>query len=915
MSIHILHIFAKNRDAIAAQKGYSYQQLKTLEDWIESRIAGSGDDIYCDFEDDILSRNINKGKTTFKQIKLYATDFSFSSDSIKKAIAHFFMLYTKGEYAFDQVEFNFETNASIVKRNVKDNDANLLQEWYEKQDGPDQDFVNRIRVRIKEIIGEYIDETYQELAEKTDLKSEIQKAKNIYDNLKDEDFDAFIRCIKWRFDDMESNQAVNELFQRIEELIPKIPLPLAADKSSSYTALLIKEVFQRSMQDEPEDRKLTNQLLDAVLLNAGEQEDKLYAENLQQFKNVTIKHFFPGELQSVINAASYCRWKNLDHGHKEIWLTLLRQYIDLPETPVTSKRRAIYEYLFLKIGHNPLEERDDSPVASDLPLVEFYFSHWQEWSNLMDIENDIGLLNLLKGQIIRFDLPLKAEHIAQWENEIRIYLQDEAAKETNTDRLCNLLELQGHLAHQVDVNQPFESFKKSFEYYRKIPPLLVKAQYYSLARLYAQMKQMIKMLAQYGIDDGLPDIFDEFMREIQPYAEKTGLQHTAAHDYVELAAVHLNRHDLPGSLKALELLHRAKGLWRLEYTKEGYILALLQLSKIYAGLGMTYASKYYALAAFWSTWHFADPKIYKRLHQALGQIQHADYRHGAWMNAVEDFHHYLFAKREFDEKGFDIYDDEAFNRSVFEIATIIYAVPLIHPEMTVFIDTLKTKWGFVWTRYIQPVVEDLSQKYKDLTAINSLLDKVLIDQPLSDVGLARHIRFNALGIDWHVHFPNDEAMTAIGEEFGSFLQIILCEIASIKKQVLVPGRRISISISQGHFQKKLTGADTWEITIPAFDSNEPADQQQHYAYIGSLVSSILQSVSTLSKNEFTSFYIEELLKKRLLGEKALETSAYQRIFRHSIAASMEITGQRSYFSAVDVKLVSITRPECLIDEK
>ncbi len=79
MNIHKLHIFAKNRDAIAAQKGYTFQQLKTLEDWIENRIAGEQQDIYCDYEDDILSRDIDKNKTKFTQITLYNTDFSFSS--------------------------------------------------------------------------------------------------------------------------------------------------------------------------------------------------------------------------------------------------------------------------------------------------------------------------------------------------------------------------------------------------------------------------------------------------------------------------------------------------------------------------------------------------------------------------------------------------------------------------------------------------------------------------------------------------------------------------------------------------------------------------------------------------------------------------------------------------------------------
>jgi hypothetical protein len=49
---------------------------------------------------------------------------------------------------------------------------------------------------------------------------------------------------------------------------------------------------------------------------------------------------------------------------------------------------------------------------------------------------------------------------------------------------------------------------------------------------------------------------------------------------------------------------------------------------------MTYAAKYYALSAFWATWHFADPKHYRRLQDAMGMAQHLDYKQGAWMSAL-----------------------------------------------------------------------------------------------------------------------------------------------------------------------------------------------------------------------------------------------------------------------------------------
>lgn len=913
MSFHNLHIFAKNRDAVATQKGYSYQQLKTLEDWIENRIVDGEEEIYCDFEDDIFTRDLPKGKTTFKQIKLYSTDFSFSSEGVKKAISHFFSLYIKGEYSFDNVEFHFETNVSVVGRTVKDNDAALLKEWSENQESISNDLLRRIRVRVKKILGEYVEERVQELSNDNESKSDLQKAKITYDSLKDEDFDAFIRCIKWRFDGEETNLAVERILSNIENLIPRIPLPLDDEKIQIYLSLLVNEVFQRSIQDDPEERKLTKGLLDSVLLNAGEKEDKWYAEALQQFKGVaTVEQFYPGEFQRLISAANYCRWNQLDEGHKSVWLKLLNQYIQLAETPIANKRKAIYEYLFLKIGHDPLQKRNQSAITEDVALLQYYFDHWNERGRLQDIEDDIVLLQLVKAQVKIFGLAVNQEVLSNWEQPIRTFLDNEAAAEMTPDRLCELLELRGHLAHQENILDPIKSYKAALEFYRKISPLLEKAQYYSLARLYAQMKQMIKMLTKYDLNDELIDMIDKFMIEIQPYAEKTGLRHKTAHDLVERGVLHIKHHDLSNYLKALELFHRAKSLWRLEFTKEGYILSLLGIAQVYEGLGMSYASKYYSLIAFWSTWHFSDPTLYKHLQKAIGQIQHVDYKHGSWMNAIEDFNHYLYAKREFDEKGFEMINDESYQRLVFEMATVIHAVPLIHPNMVEFIESLKPKLGFVWTEQLQPVVQDLSERIKDVDSLKQILSQNLIDLPLNDIGPVRNIQFNALGNDWHIQFENNETMIPIGEEFVSFLQVTLCEIARLNPSTLNSGRAIDITIQQGHFQKQIIESDKWLVTIPEFNSKEQPDIQMHYSYLGSLVMAILQSISNLSKHDFNQFYTRQLLQKEQLGEKVFEASSYQRVFRNTIGSASETIKQKYSPTKINDAILSTVFPKWLL---
>ncbi len=531
-------------------------------------------------------------------------------------------------------------------------------------------------------------------------------------------------------------------------------------------------------------------------------------------------------------------------------------------------------------------------------MVKFYIEQWAHRNNLRDIEDDITILQLLKAQIVRFSLPISKDELLSWQGNMQTFLDDEIQKEKNVDRLCDLLELCGHLAKQNDVYNPVENFKPCFEFYRRIPPLLDKARFYSLARLYDQMGAMVKMLIKFDIDDGLIEMIDGFMVEIQDYAQKTGFRHKAAHELIERGVLHLERCDVSNDLKALELFHRAKELWRLEYSKEGYILSLLNIAQVYYSLGMGYASKYYALVALWSTWQFSDPSLYKRLPKAFGLIVSNDFSNGAWINVIDEFNLYLATKREFDEKGFEIKNDKIYQKTIVDIARIVHAVPLIHPELSDFINSFESKWGEIWEDQIQPLANHISEQIKNVEDLKSVLARNLRDTPLNDVGPERNIKFNALNIDWHIRFNNTATMTAIGEEFVSFLQVALCEIARINSQLLTAEKKVSISIQDGHFQKEHLGNNSWIITIPKFSSKDENKIKMHSMYLGSLVKAVLIKLSTLSKEDFDTLYIEQLLKKEKFGEKVLEATTYQKAFRSSTDMSIFEASKRSSYRSL-----------------
>jgi hypothetical protein len=674
---------------------------------------------------------------------------------------------------------------------------------------------------------------------------------------------------------------VAEITERISSLIDRIPLPINREKNEIYIALLAKEVSLRSIQDLTANRKLTNDLLDSILLNTGEKEDKLYSESYQFYtRHNRLTRFFQGEFQAVINAAKYCRWKIKDETHKSLWLSLLKQYFTLDDTPIEKRKKAIYEYLFLKIGHDLKGLPTSSPIVGELEWLNYYVQHDQYRSTIKDIEEDITLLQLAKSQDTIYDLKI-ADELDQWQLTLEKYLQKEASTESNTDRLCDIFELQGHLTKQNNLFDRHASFSKAFQYYRKIVTLLPKAQYYSLARLYAQLEQMIDMLIEHNLNDGLVEMIDNFMNEIQPYAEKTGLQHKRAHGFIKRGILYLKSPDLENKLKALEAFHRAKALWRLEFTKEGYILSLIQISYLYNSLGMNFASKYYALIAFWTIWHFTDSLLYKHLPQTFALISLNDFTSGAWLSTMEDFSHYLFAKREFDEKGFQVENDKLYEKIILNIATIVDAINTLIPEITELTKTKVEKWQDVWVEHILPMVKHLSE-IKSPERTKEFLSKVLADHPLNDAGPLRIIKFKALKIDWHIEFKNDEIITAIGEEFTAFLQIFLCELARINSSILVPEKKIIILVETGPFQKEDMGGGRWKIHIPSFDSKEEDKIQMHYAYIGTLVQNILQPISFLSKPEFKNFYFTKMLQEENVGNKVLEAASYQRVFRNTI---------------------------------
>ncbi len=902
MGIDKLYLFSKDTDATATEQGYHYQKLKTLKTWLENRINRVDDVIYCDYEDDIFERNITDGTSKFRQVKLYSKNFSFSQDEIQKSLANFFMLFVKGDYLFDDVSFSFETNSGIA-REVSGNDGLLLKEWYENQGNISSDLLERCKTRVKGIIDEFIAQGYQKQMS-TEAKANLQQAKIIYDGLDDEVWDKFIKSISWQFDGTDHDKAIPLIMGEIEDLITQVPLPINESRISSYIAVLHHEIVNRTIQDKPEDRMLTNELLDIILLNESSEENKWYAEVYDKWLSVTeIKHFNMGAFYEVIDATRHCRWELLESNHAELWLSLLERYIDLPDTIVACRRKAIYEFLYLLIAPNVRTGEISGTLEGYEDYVRYYFNEFEHRISLDNVEDDLNLLQVVQSFRLLHTGFLFDEEIEKWKSLIKEFIDSKIASTTDIDQLCSLYELKGFYTFSEGFHiNPEEKFRESLEVFRSIIPLLKDTKRYTATKLSNRLNQILNLAIRFDkANDETIGLFENFQKDIEDYATESGKRHNNAHNLVKRAMEFVKKNTPKDSLRALDCFHKANKLWYMNETKEGFILSLINTSQFYAGLGMNYAAKYYGLCGVWASINFADYSHYKRISDSYGMIFHADFNQGAWMSALDDFDAYLATRLKFKNEPLDLEKDGFYRNLASEMACILGGIPELHPHMKVMVDSYKKGLGLIYDDHLLPLVEYIEKTFNDPKVMVKILSNKLDDVPLNDVGEIRTITFKVLGVEWKIRFQNTAVLNAIAEEFCSLLQITLCEIGLLGTDLHLLQMPVTINISEAQDytnfieQKPSHQVSEWNLGIPTITKLEQAQMQ--YAFLAVNIKIILNNLSLLQPDEFDNEF-DELYNKQKLGEKGMSVVPYQIVYLNMFKPQDFDDSQRAKFSPV-----------------
>lgn len=907
MSTAKLYLFAKNTDAPFVARGFEYQKMKTLETWLENYLNKVDEVIYCDYEDDVFQRNNQAKEAKFRQIKLYKSNFSFKSEEVQKAVAHFFMLHVNSDYHDWNKQFVFEASSGVVASRG-DNEAKLLQDWVANQDNLTPGLLARCAVKVRQFVTTYIEEQAKKLAKSEDPVT-ITAALSVLKHLTGAEWKAFTQCIRWQFTQAATPEAAFlAAHSRVQELVSELPFDMPEVQQRALEGILWETVSFKIAGSQPADRALTLAELEHHILASGTEQQRWYLNIYEAWRGVEpTGKLLPGEVLEIINAANYCRWTASLADHAAFWLTWLRSYIDHRSTVPTLWRAAAYEYLFLRMRPTGPFTPPSGTMAGDEDYVRRYFQDFGELRSPSDLENAQSLLLMVTSAYrLRRTGFAKAE-ILGWLSQFGEALQQELDASPTPSTRCRLLECQ--ITSQLFTIQAHTATAKLTDLKPLIADLLrslPNAAHYNVTRFSKILEQYDKILikAEQPAYRPLRKALDELSVQLQPYVQTRNGDRERAKVLVARAKELLQQNNPAGILEALHELQSAKDLWNNKETAGSFVVALGLIAQVYQALGLSMAAKYYALGAAWKCAQSDGGELLVQEPEALALVFQADFQQGAWLSAVQGFGLYLRMRYHFVPQTLDWAKEPVLRYAIASYSLMHFAAPPLAVSLVPVLQ--KQALDFPAEVREQLLEPSIAAYNKAVTPeeLPTFVGRQLVDKPLSDGGAQRTIAFRALGSTWTLTFANTYRLTPVAEEFAAHLQIVLAEIALSTVDFHLPKGQVELQLIDG---KKWIGPKrlptntryAWEVALRYFDKPEPEQINRATTHVSAVVMTILGKMSLLSPAEFTEGFTS-LFEESSLSTKSLFVNAYQRMFRYFMPHKEFASLRHSHFQPIDV---------------
>jgi hypothetical protein len=331
-------------------------------------------------------------------------------------------------------------------------------------------------------------------------------------------------------------------------------------------------------------------------------------------------------------------------------------------------------------------------------------------------------------------------------------------------------------------------------------------------------------------------------------------------------------------LRAVSELHEAKVRWYAEETLQGSALAMLFIAGCYRDLGLSYASRYYALAAAQVSSGSDDPNVRQLLPRALSFAAECDYLEGNWRTffsmmrlAMATHWHFVHAPGDFDAHP-------ELHRYWIHGATAVAIAEQLNPEIGDAFHKELAAWGVPdWTEEYLSVVRP-HWTGLDVEQIQDNVQPDLRGPLLGDLALEREVVWSELGITWRVRWMNVDAISRSVEQFIAVMQIAMTDFAEHDLHLL--RTEVHIEAESGNVDRPqvmpLPSNDgrKWQVILPNRAGDEEAMFDRIWETFGA-ASAILHEASLLNDERFVDS--AETVVRGGIASKLLVTRSYERL--------------------------------------
>jgi hypothetical protein len=317
------------------------------------------------------------------------------------------------------------------------------------------------------------------------------------------------------------------------------------------------------------------------------------------------------------------------------------------------------------------------------------------------------------------------------------------------------------------------------------------------------------------------------------------------------------------------------------------MISMLLISEWYLSLGLTFASKYYALAVAYMVGATTDyDNTSSLLSKALIKVAKCDYLHGAWTGFIEFtdvglFSHYYFTN---EPGNIDIHSE--LRETLLHLVTIVSITERIDKRLIGFISEYVEKWNIGEVYDEAYAIAKRAQKDKDENKIwKELQENNFCGPPFCDLGKHRVVMWKALGIIWSVEWLNNYDTTMAAEMFISIIQIVLADIANKELCLLKTNVKIKIKYdSNDNYRnnKDIIYTDNcWIIKLHKYiDTDHKNEMDAIIKHIFVPITEILLHISLIKYEKFKEI-LEDCFKNGI-ANKVYAVRSYETIYRNFI---------------------------------